>query len=673
MIKRNRAAIDMDVAVVNAQLEILQRREDELQKLIDDIQKLKDLVCTEKSTLEARNRSLEAERQSIHWLPTELLIHIFAAFADLGHPDLLAGGVHYHPPVIISHVCQQWRSISIATPHLWARFSHRGVRWDLRPLRTFLERSGTAPLDIFYRGSLLVSSHDERQGVSGMFGELRREFSRIRSLTLECRGPQAVMVLVEILRSAYELCLDELRICIPPSLNPPPVSTSFWTSLGPEPTGGQVNREMSRRLRHLSLEQVPLLSIPTFYVNNLRSLELSLLGRLSMSYLWAFLSHTPLLEEVVLTNTVPYFDIAFQPNHVSQAYIQLPCLATIDWSYPLPEDVNRFFSFLDAPLLERLELWTEQQPSKRSHDISSSLHPLHGHLEFPALRDLSLRADEDTIGRVLRRIVFPVLERLEIANVDVRAKGPRNTMLPALPRLESIFRDPRLPHLTHLTLSHFDISPEHGRAEAMLGYMPVLISLSLDACTGVGRLMDRLQEKAVGTREAPVSGSLRSRRGVKVCPRLEAISFWGCKDLDFGGLRAVVKARNRSIDGENNRACLDEGPDMASTTVTGKTQNGDEDSRVVEAMMGRKIKPLRKPRRQGQVGGDWNPGLSTPTATIASSADIRSTMVAMKEASRPAHIVYVRVKDCPSITQEEVVSLKDLGVVDVMWNSEVTW
>jgi hypothetical protein len=51
------------------------------------------------------------------------------------------------------------------------------------------------------------------------------------------------------------------------------------------------------------------------------------------------------------------------------------------------------------------------------------------------------------------------------------------------------------------------------------------------------------------------------------------------------------------------------------------------------------------------------------------STNILSTIVAIQEASRPAIVSFIRMVDCPSITQEETSILKDLGVIDVVYSS----
>jgi len=184
--------------------------------------------------------------------------------------------------------------------------------------------------------------------------------------------------------------------------------------------------------------------------------------------------------------------------------------------------------------------------------------------------------------------------------------------------------------------------------------------------------MEGLQEKVVGTINPPASpgegGGKRRRRGVKVCPRLEALSFWGCQDVDFGALRAVVLSRNgNNNDNTDDEANVQTGvvvPKGAIQSVTREDQSGkmESDNKTEEAQMGRKIKPLRKLRRFGH-----EPGLTSVLGAMDPSTNIVSTFIAVQESLQPANIIYLRVANCKLIEEKEASSLRDLGVGDVIW------
>jgi hypothetical protein len=280
---------------------------------------------------------------------------------------------------------------------------------------------------------------------------------------------------------------------------------------------------------------------------------------------------------------------------------------------------------------------------------------------------------------VLRQFSLPAIERVAFTNVDTAARKQEDGADPKLivfPRLENIFHDPRLPHLTHLTLSHFKIPPEAGRGEALFGYMPLLTSLSLDSCLGVGRLLEGLQEKLlIGTMNNSTDPNRNARpsKRVKLCPRLEALSIWGCGDVDFGSLRAVVLARNGAstqVDGADTETNCSlhgtisgnvMGHDVQQGLCQEGSQGGNPDSR---ALTERRIKPLNSK----------HPILRAATMTSSSSqsdpkAKIVSTLVAMREVLEPANIIYIRVVQCKLVTEEQALSLRDLGVIDVIWGS----
>jgi len=92
-----------------------------------------------------------------------------------------------------------------------------------------------------------------------------------------------------------------------------------------------------------------------------------------------------------------------------------------------------------------------------------------------------------------------------------------------------------MPHLTHLLLSGFAISPEH--ASLTLGYMPCLQRLDCNFILSVASLLDAL---ATASAARAGSGSV----GVRVCPRLRHIQLWYCDGVESAILTRLVKLRN---------------------------------------------------------------------------------------------------------------------------------
>jgi hypothetical protein len=690
MARRSNDLIDIEAAAVKAQLELLERREAEFEKLFHDMQKLTESLSAEKTTLIAKALALEAERHPIHWVPPELLAQIFLVFVDFMKSDEERlhddATVLHHPSVTISHVCQRWRNIAISIPSLWSCLAYHGTLWqvDLRP--TFINRSGNTPLDIIYRARPGDFVGGEMQRVSLLFDDLDSHLERLHSLVLQCGDAPALERVVHILNrtSSQFPHLRSLQLSIVSKI----VSFTRARSLlqnnriDTEPQASSTSDIPSWcNLKYLKLHEVPLFNLPTYFLANLTTLVLSFrpvenVGRaiinryrLRMASLCSFLEFTPNLEDLTLTNTAPYFDIVLLGDARSNVSLDIKTrspvllrhLKRFEWTFPYALDVQQFLTFFDTPELEKIDLWVEVDRGdyvpRRHHALSTPPElPVPGGQDFPLLRELSLQcANDEATSTVLRKFTFPVLEKFELINADASARNG-DQPLPPVPRLESVFRDPRLPHLTHLTLSHFEIPQEPGKAEAMLGYMPLLTSLSLDTCTSVSVLVIGLTARAVGTLVHTPEG-MKIRRSVKFCPRFDALSLWSCEDVNIHDLCALVIARNRHADDRDSS-------DVPN--ASGVNRSGKEVEKSPEIVVGRAIKPLRKSRFQGQTG----PGF-TATATASPSINVLSTMATIGEASRPAVIGFIRIEDCPSITRDEAMKLKGLGVVDVVYSSEL--
>ena len=364
-----------------------------------------------------------------------------------------------------------------------------------------------------------------------------------------------------------------------------------------------------------------------------------------MSGLRQFLDLVPQLTGLVLSDTVPFFDILpnldsdpdsvdFEPGEISGIFsqsVELLYLRTLEWSYPYPADVHRFLAYVSTPSLEILDLYLDDLSLNRPDTALirgyDSTYAVRDDTIFPhviqlgSLVELSVQCvDDDALTLVLRRLALPVLEKVAFANVDIHRR--KRDSLAQFPRLESIFRDPRMPCLTHLTLSHFNLDPEYSRS--MLGYMPALSLLSLDTCLGAREILGALAETSTMSR----------RLAVKFCPRLHSLSLLGC-DIQAKGLRKVVQARN-------------------SRESLGK----DGQTGLILVSNTRPIKKLRRPGVTRLASKPVRPS-AVPGTTIVFSMD---------EALCPARIIYICVEECGSITEEDVLSLRSLGVEDVMWS-----
>ncbi|KAK7052558.1 hypothetical protein R3P38DRAFT_2861023 [Favolaschia claudopus] len=645
MVRRSNGSIDREADVVDAQLQILRAREADFERILADMQRLKVSVTVERLALEVKRKELHKERQPINWLPPELLIHIFVTYTEADSESHSSAEVYHRAPVIISHVCSSWRSISLSTSQMWRRISFQSLSWNARPIVAFLARSGKVPLDIVFIPPESTSVVDESRRAERLLSHLAHDIRRIRSIAFQSRAA-AMQRLVAVLTdpdnqfsSLRDLELSLVSLEFPIQSLPSLIPSTFQGS------GTMMN------LIYLRLVKLPPFNIPKHFLPNLKALELGFPPKkatsegpgsymLRMSQLLRFLNCTPKLQELVLTNTVPFMDVYLNGEEVVHTTtrnlpmdpIELLHLDILDWTYPFGPDVHHVLSFFHVPALRKVFIGVEEYPVPTANvfllrgysvTVTSQLFGSNRVLELSSLRDLTLECrHQDTIGSLLRRFSFPVLETLEITHVDGSARhAASRDQLPTFPRLESMFRDPRLPLLTHLTICRFQISAEFGKAEAMLGYIPALVSLTLDGCGGVERLLEGLRQ--------PASVAV----GGHVCPRLEALALIRCADVRIHSLLELVEVRNGG---------------SSETKIGGSAKN---------RVAGRAIRPMKKLRRHGHNG---------PVPDI-SLAQVPSSLVGHECRSIP--ISYVRLAYCALIRQEEARTLQLLGVADVIWSS----
>lgn len=696
MTRRSRDAICASLALVDEKLVRLQQKDDKFQAMQNHLisclsalgSELKSLE-EERNELEAERRALEAEKGPINWLPTEMLMAIFIAVAELD-PSTSSG----RPELSISHTCAKWRSIALTTPRLWARVVLYGFQHPGRKLgKLYLKRSQQAPLEIEYRSLPKTMASPDCNQISCLLTVSECHFARLETLSLYTVSATALIYLLPYL-NGHSQRMPRLRSLTLGITTAHPTFQEAGEFLDRENnTIDMLNArgspedaaESTSHLLHLKLAQVPLLSLPICLIANLRSLEISYAPRkrtlsprnyylFKMSALCAFLSFTPLLEEIILNNTIPYFDVTVSSQNtpaggagtaqIARQAVRLEHLKSIDWTYPSATDIPRLLSLINAPKLEKLDLCVEDAAP---HPYPSVPLPADDVATFPALRDLALQCNGgDATISALRKLLLPALKKVEFASFDTAARDA-HPALPTFPRLESVFRDPRLLNLTHLTLSRYNVSSDPERVEALLGYMPVLTSLTLEACSGLRSLLGGLQETLGGASKGAAVGA-RSGRGVKVCPRLDTLSFWDCQDVDCASLRGAVLARNRrppeygAGDTTTCTPCAAPTPNGEAEGVTraarGEIVGGGQKTKEV---LPRKIKPLRKLRRPAPELGPAADAGGEATSTMA------STVIAMREAFQPACISFVRVKNCSLMGKDEVLALRDLGVADVVW------
>ncbi|KAI0055314.1 hypothetical protein BV25DRAFT_226872 [Artomyces pyxidatus] len=641
-------ALDTALAVISGKIGILQKTQEQLRILLDSNQ-------ASIATLEAERRDLEAQRYPIHWLPPELLIQIFVLATDTydatAHIDIT--------PVRLSHVCRKWRDISLSEPILWRRVFLRPD--DLRhrhvissAATAFVSRSRGSAVEVVFSGrpsdpqtllvqsALLLALKDTQGHVFSTLPPLKSisfqsgyDFM-VNMLTFLRNGKDAYPSLQSIdltlIHPASAHLFDSLRN------DNAPVFMNPW------------NRQHFPSLQEVSVQDVALGCLPLGQLPALRELSLQVTpwapqppyraNFLHIIHLARFLACAPNLERLVLIRGGPIFNLQVDPDapaafwaedrawrHVSHTRIPpvpMEHLRELEWTGAHPDSLHFFFTHFPAPNLELLDV--------AFVDVNKHNAPLHGPdpiavasvtADTPApgllqpvleLSRLKVLRVECTSGDVLRapflKLCFPALETLSIANADLSlrwagAGSNAFSTLPHLPRTESIFRDPRMPRLTHLMLSAFTVLQEH--APTMLAYMPALEHLECDIVDGVSALL-----AALAATRAHVGGP-------KYCPRLSRIDLWCCEDVGFVLLEMVVKLRN----GFRKHA---EAPVPQPASMPN----------------GRVIKPLRRTARAG-------------------------TESPLTQEETCAKITEVHVDGCPSISEDDARSLEKWGV-KVLWS-----
>ncbi|KAF9451453.1 hypothetical protein P691DRAFT_724088 [Macrolepiota fuliginosa MF-IS2] len=660
------------LTIIDAQLEILRQRETEFQRIIDEMQVLQASIRHEREELEIEREEIDHMRIPIYRVPAEILIQVFMLVirSEFEEQRLLGRKSPLWTPFAISHVCRPWYKVATSTPEIWSFVSLCGTIHQ-PGLQEQFRRSKASPLHIFYRVSLDILKKGDIQQMEDVAAELEEQFYRIRTFDFQSYTLYAMRVclanLRKFIRAATVPTIETLSLIL---INESSTDFGVDSAYDKEKPGPSNTSQCSCTVRSLKISHIiPFCLSPDIFVQ-LTRLELSYAPKksplntphLPMSALSRFLSHTPLLEDLVIFDTIPVFDITR-----AGAGVPLLRLRTLDWSNPQVRDVMKLMAFLNTPSLVKLDLWLDGS----SQPIFSSSPPLLAPLDYPCLKELNLQCmgDSDSVKYVFGKFLFPALEKMELANF---APGSMSNVdedphLSPLPALTDIFRDPRLSNLTHLTLCSWNITPD---VRTFLGYLPTLTSLTLEKCLNVGMLIRSLQELVL------VQFMLKSvpyqRRDVKVCPRLEAMTLWGCNDVKFACLRTLALARNGHIEPPHRSVVTQKAnrPNgvPASTSTSGQVP-GNGGGGEVSITRGRVILPLRKSRCQGQSSPSAH--LETPQGTSSVLLDaipVVDVTRSTKNVSQHAHILYLRIEKCRLIGQMETESLRSLGVLDVIWS-----
>jgi hypothetical protein len=650
--------VDRQLAVLSGQIHVLQRRESELRALLDGL-------ALEKHALETERNHLETGTIPFHWLPPELLIYIFVLSTYVGTLDPAQTRIDT-APFSISHVCRRWRDIALATPVLWRRvvltFVDVAFHRPVSPAtQSFLERSKGIPAEIFYDASLpsnekgsftilgsLPSQHDLEPDPSrpsfvleispplalrslyihGNYGIISNALSYLHK---DAPGFASLDSLELALTCATPVKLyDSLRLSDPERVNCNPWRTHRFPTL-----------------HTLTLRDIPLACVALGQLPALRELTLTLdtplpvrLEFLRLPYLARLLACAPHVERLALLRTGPVFSIPLEttdrhssswaddPNWRADGSRALPPvplenLRELVWSDVHPRTLHLFLMHFPAARLEVLDVAFAN--AGKCKKLAAWLHPAFSDptdsmsgqpvLELAKLTALHVdcSSGDEPRGPFLR-LFLPALETLSLSNRNmcVRWAGPHAAeddahKLPQLPRLESIFRDPRMPRLTHLSLSGFAIPSD--QVVSMLGYMPSLQRLECNFIPSVTVIIDTLATARLA--------------GLRMCcPRLRHIQLCYCDGVEPVILSRLVKLRNAEEDDHDGGA--------------------SRDHHDVPA-------PKRRPMKR------------LPTKATAAAAPPAS-----EEEKSVAKVEQVSLEGCLPITREEALSLGQWGV-EVDW------
>lgn len=447
-----------------------------------------------------------------------------------------------------------------------------------------------------------------------------------------------------------------------------------------------------RKLQCLSLFGIPFDFLPTCDLPLLREftfghpLDCLYNPSFKIAHFARFLSSAPNLEKLSLLQAGPEFDIGIDtslpptfwdkaidwypagPNKVPP--LVLANLKELEWIGPPVECLYYFFTFFPSLALESLNV-AFLPPSFRIRTQPTILHSPFTSLDtllknstaihstkplfvptiiLPTLKTLCVDCSTgDTLRHPFRRIDVPALETLSISNTEANHRkkldddfavyeGPAWVAchasktfaytLPYLPRLESIFRDPRLPFLTSFSLASFAIVPDS--VETLLAYMPALRVMHMDMVDGVDDVL-----KGLAMTRVSKDGK---RMVLKSCLRLEEMRFWGCDNgFHMECLEKVVRLRSGMV------------KDTKEMKVSAAPKSSSKAGEINASGVGvRKIKPLK--RGAAGTGGGWC-GVEGPAA---------------REGEEATRMKKVKIRNCQSVTEERAREMERWGVM-VEW------
>ena len=611
---------DSGLGVLRGRLESAQRHEAHLLSLLNDAQ-------AEVNLIKSRFAELEAQKHPVSRIPNELLIYIFILFVqDLDQDDV--EGEHklcHWRPIVLTHVSHRWRTLALSTSCLWSRI----VLSKCTPVSAvdhFITHAGISAIDIV--GSGVDDGHLTRHAAL-----INPEYlPRWRTITIATPEPSSM---VTFLRSLHESTTFSHLSTLKLSSDLPRRGTgTFSHGVTSDPD------DRFPALKHVQLVEVPISSVPMGVFRNIHTLELSNpkqtpnpLTRLHPSFL-NVLSATKRMEHLILSDFTPFLEHGVDPvgGGNDSPTIVLPLLREFVWYYPEVRMLRHFFSHVYTPHLRNADFSVKCNRIAPQSTTSFAFR-------FPFVEELTIECDaQETLHSATREMEFPRVKHLTI-QTSIDNWSPTST-LPVF-RWSAIFRDLRVPYLTHLTIFRLSITLDH--INGVFQYMPSLRSLTCDMCDGVATMICAL---SAGDCACAVGKSLHENHGLF---ELQSLTLRDCDGLRIGCLQKWISVRNG--DGGSRQAAVN--------SIRGRPAAQ------------RKIKPLSgKYKRRLQ-----RPDSDTPsTLSIEESLDGFSLTHPPTAACyipnylrQPSKITLISFDNCNGITEANARELQRLGVDVVEW------
>lgn len=611
--------IDGELDTLRGWLQSAQRHEANLVSLLQDAQ-------AEVNIIKSRFAELEAQKHPINRIPNELLILIFTLFVqdpDQDDAEEDKKSCHWRP-IVLTHVSRQWRVLALSTSCLWSRIVlSKGS--TVSAVDHFMTHAGISVLDIV--GNDVDDDHLSQHAA------LRNPeyLPRWRTIAVTTSGPSSM---VALLRSLYEPTTFSRLSTLKLSSDPPRRGQGTFSHGLKSQSDDQFPA-----LKHVQLVEVPIHSVPIGVFRNIHTLELSNpkqhlnpLTRLHPSLLDA-LSVTKYLERLILSDFTPFIEPGVDPvgGGNNSPTVILPLLHEFIWYYPEVRALRHFFSHVCTPHL-------------RNADFSVKCNRIPPHsvtpfaFRFPFIEDLTIECDaQETLHSATREMEFPRVKHLTI-QTSIDNWNP-TFALPVF-RWSAIFRDLRVPYLTHLTIFRLTITLDH--ISGVFQYMPSLRSLTCDMCDGVAIMICAL---SAGDCACAVGKSLHEDHGLF---ELESLTLRDCDGLRIGCLQKWISTRNG--EGDSRHAAVNR--------VRGRPAAQ------------RKIKPLSgKYKRRFH-----RPGPTPSASSVEESLDSLSLAHSPTAACyipnylrQPSKITFISFDNCNGIAEANAHELQRLGVDTVEW------